>query len=125
VGTTMNALVWIAVEPRTDADRENLASGLTALAAADPSISFNTDPMFGDTIIGATWEGHLEVILDRLKREFHVEASVAEAVRDCVTGARCGRIRRLTGFELQGENQAQAAVYVGQQRAADAPRALR
>ena len=72
----MNAVLWIAVAPQTDADREHLARGLTALAAEDPSIRFNTDPMFGETIIGATWEGHLEVILDRLKREFNVEASV-------------------------------------------------
>jgi len=72
----MNAVLWISIQPRTDADRENLARGLTALAAEDPSIRFDTDPMFGDTIIGATWEEPLEVIIDRLKREFKVEASV-------------------------------------------------
>lgn len=72
----VGAVLSIAVEPRTDADRENLARGLAALAAEDPSIKFTTDPMFGETVIGATWDEHLEVILDRLKREFNVEASV-------------------------------------------------
>jgi elongation factor G len=72
----MNAVIWIAVAPRTDADRENLARGLAALVAEDPAISVKTDSLFGETIIGATWESHLEVILDRLKREFNVEASL-------------------------------------------------
>jgi elongation factor G len=72
----MNAVIWIAVAPRTDADRENLARGLAALVAEDPGISVKTDSMFGETLIGATWEWHLEVILDRLKREFNVAASL-------------------------------------------------
>ena len=72
----MSAVIWIAVAPRTDADRENLARGLAALVAEDPEISVKTDSPFGETIIGATWESHLEVILDRLKREFNVEASL-------------------------------------------------
>lgn len=72
----MSAVLWIAVAPKTDADRENLARGLAALVAQDPGMSVKTDSMFGETIIGATWDWHLEVIIDRLKREFHVEASL-------------------------------------------------
>lgn len=72
----MFALLSIAVEPGTAADQQKLAHGLATLVAEDPRISVKTDPMFGETIIGATWEWDLEVILDRLKREFNVEAFV-------------------------------------------------
>lgn len=92
----MNAVLWITVQPKTDADRESLSRGLTALAAEDPHLRFNIDPMFGDTIIGATWDSHLEVILDRLKREFNVEASVGRpriAYTEVLTRAADGEMK--------------------------------
>src|SRR5687767_14399655 len=91
-----DSVLWIAVEPNTELDRENLARGLATLAAQDPRISFNTVPMFGETIIGATSDWHLEVILDRLKRVFHVEASVGRpqiAYKEALTRAANGEMK--------------------------------
>jgi elongation factor G len=72
----MFAPLSIAVEPKTPADQQNLAFGLAAVVAEHPRISVKTDPVTGETIIGGTWEWDLDVILDRLKREFNVEAFV-------------------------------------------------
>lgn len=92
----MSAVLWIAVEPRTEADRENLARGLAALVADDPGISVKTDSIFDATIIGATWDWHLDVILDRLKREFNVEASLSRpqiAYKEVLTRSADGEMK--------------------------------
>lgn len=102
----MSAVLWIAVEPKTDEDREKLARGLATLAAEDPRVQFNTDPMFGETIIGATWEWHLEVILDRLRREFNVEAFVGRpriAYKEALTRAADGEMKYVSRVGEAGQ----------------------
>jgi elongation factor G len=65
-----------AIEPKTRQDQEKLGIGLQRLAAEDPSFKVNTDPETGQTIIQGMGELHLEIIVDRLRREFGVEANV-------------------------------------------------
>src|SRR6187431_314690 len=65
-----------AVEPKTKADQEKMGIALQRLAAEDPSFRVNTDEESGQTIIGGMGELHLEIIVDRMKREFSVEANV-------------------------------------------------
>ena len=74
---TGNALLSLAIRPKTEADRERLARGVTTLSAEDPSMSVETDRATGEVVIAGMGELHLEIIVDRLKREFHVEASVS------------------------------------------------
>jgi elongation factor G len=65
-----------AIEPKTRQDQEKLGIGLQRLAAEDPSFKVNTDQETGQTIIQGMGELHLEIIVDRLRREFGVEANV-------------------------------------------------
>ena len=74
---TGSALLSLAIRPKTEADREKLARGVTTLMAEDPTMSVETDPATGEIVIAGMGELHLEIIVDRLKREFHVEASVS------------------------------------------------
>jgi elongation factor G len=67
-----------AVEPKTKADQEKMGVALSRLAAEDPSFRVNTDEESGQTIIGGMGELHLEIIVDRMKREFGVEANVGK-----------------------------------------------
>ncbi|MHB1122470.1 MAG: elongation factor G [Ramlibacter sp.] len=67
-----------AVEPKTKADQEKMGVALGRLAAEDPSFRVNTDEESGQTIIGGMGELHLEIIVDRMKREFGVEANVGK-----------------------------------------------
>jgi elongation factor G len=69
-------VISLAIEPKTKADQEKLGSGLQKLMAEDPTFRVNTDQQTGQTIIRGMGELHLEIIVDRLKREFSVEASV-------------------------------------------------
>jgi len=69
-------VISLAIEPKTKADQEKLGSGLQKLMAEDPTFRVNTDQQTGQTIIRGMGELHLEIIVDRLKREFNVEASV-------------------------------------------------
>ncbi|MGH3441080.1 MAG: elongation factor G, partial [Nitriliruptorales bacterium] len=69
-------VIHIAIEPKTKADQEKLATALQKLAEEDPSFRVHTDEETGQTIIGGMGELHLEVIVDRLLREFKVEANV-------------------------------------------------
>jgi elongation factor G len=66
----------VAIEPRTKSDQDKLGSGLGRLAEEDPTFRVNTDEETGQTIIAGMGELHLEVIVDRLFREFKVEANV-------------------------------------------------
>ena len=66
----------IAIEPRTQADMERLADSLERLAQEDPSFRVSTDPETGQTLIAGMGELHLEIICDRLLREFKVNANV-------------------------------------------------
>ena len=67
-----------AVEPKTKADQEKMGIALSRLAAEVPSFRVNTDEESGQTIIGGMGELHLEIIVDRMKREFGVEANVGK-----------------------------------------------
>jgi elongation factor G len=66
------------VEPRSQADQEKMGVALGKLAAEDPSFSVRTDPETGQTIIGGMGELHLDIIVDRMKREFSVEANIGK-----------------------------------------------
>lgn len=68
--------VSIAIEPKTKADQEKMALALQRLAEEDPTFRVNTDHETGQTIIKGMGELHLEIIVDRMKREFKVEANV-------------------------------------------------
>lgn len=69
-------VISVAVEPKTKADQEKMGIALGKLAAEDPSFRVNTDEESGQTIISGMGELHLEIIVDRMKREFKVEAEV-------------------------------------------------
>ncbi len=75
-GKIGTALLSLAVKPNTTADQERLGRGLDALMAEDPTISVSPDQATGEVVIGGMGELHLEIVIDRLKREFSVEASV-------------------------------------------------
>ncbi len=68
-------VISLAVEPKTKADQDKLTTALQRLAAEDPTFRISTDPETGQTIISGMGELHLEIILDRLYREFKVEAN--------------------------------------------------
>jgi elongation factor G len=69
-------VISLAIEPKTKADQEKLGAGLGKLMAEDPTFRVKTDEQTGDVVISGMGELHLEIIVDRLKREFNVEASV-------------------------------------------------
>ncbi len=69
-------VITLAIEPKTKADQEKLGQGLAKLQAEDPTFRVRTDHETGQVVIGGMGELHLEIIVDRLKREFSVEASV-------------------------------------------------
>ena len=71
-------VIQIAIEPRTKADQAKLSDSLAKLAVEDPSFQVSVDDETGQTIIAGQGELHLEIIVDRLLREFKVEASVGE-----------------------------------------------
>src|SRR3569623_1763708 len=81
-------VISIAIEPSTQANQEKLAIALQKLSFEDPSFSVRTDPDTGQTLISGMGELHLEIIVDRLVREFKIEASVGRpqvAYRETVT----------------------------------------
>ena len=81
--------VSIAVEPQTKSDQEKMALGLSKLAEEDPTFRVHTDEETGQTIISGMGELHLEIIIDRLKREFSVEANTGApqvAYRETIRG---------------------------------------
>ena len=69
-------VIHVAVEPKTKSDQERMGLALGRLAAEDPSFRVRTDEESGQTIISGMGELHLEIIVDRMKREFNVEANV-------------------------------------------------
>ena len=82
-------VISVAVEPRTKVDQEKMGVALQRLAKEDPSFRVHTDPESGQTIISGMGELHLEIIVDRMKREFKVEANVGKpqvAYRETIRG---------------------------------------
>jgi elongation factor G len=71
-------VIAVAVEPKTKADQEKMGMALSKLAQEDPSFRVHTDEESGQTIISGMGELHLEIIVDRMKREFKVEANVGK-----------------------------------------------
>ncbi|MDX2299769.1 MAG: elongation factor G [Xanthomonadaceae bacterium] len=71
-------VIAMAVEPKTKADQEKMGIALGRLAQEDPSFRVRTDEESGQTIIAGMGELHLEILVDRMKREFHVEANVGK-----------------------------------------------
>ena len=95
-------VISVAVEPRTLADQDKMATALGRLSREDPSFRVHTDDDSGQTIISGMGELHLEIIVDRLKREFNVEANVGkpqvsyrETIREKVEAE--GKFIRQTG----------------------------
>jgi len=81
-------VIDIAIEPKTKADQDRLGTSLAKLASEDPSFRVRTDPESGQTLIAGMGELHLEIIVDRLLREFKVEANVGKpqvAYRETIT----------------------------------------
>lgn len=79
-------VIQLAIEPKTKQDQDKLSNGLIKLAEEDPTFKTFTNPKTGDTVIAGMGELHLDVIVDRLKREFKVEANVgAPQVAYCET----------------------------------------
>ncbi|HKS29671.1 MAG TPA: elongation factor G [Pyrinomonadaceae bacterium] len=81
-------VIRVAVEPKTRADQDKLGTALSRLAQEDPSFNVSTDQETGQTIIAGMGELHLEIIVDRMKREFGVEANVGKpqvAYRETIT----------------------------------------
>jgi elongation factor G len=71
-------VISVAVEPKTKADQEKMGIALSRLAQEDPTFKVNTDPDSGQTIISGMGELHLEIIIDRMMREYKVEANVGK-----------------------------------------------
>ena len=69
-------VISVAIEPKTKADQEKMGIALGKLAEEDPTFRVRTDPEFSQTIISGMGELHLDIIVDRLKREFHVDCTV-------------------------------------------------
>jgi elongation factor G len=95
-------VIRVAVEPKTRQDQDKLGTALSRLAQEDPSFNVSTDQETGQTIIAGMGELHLEIIVDRMKREFGVEANVGKpqvAYRETITQAAKGKevYKRQTG----------------------------
>ena len=87
--TFPDPVIDIAVEPKTKADQEKMALALSKLAEEDPTFRVHTDEDSGQTIISGMGELHLDIIVDRMKREFKVEANIGQpqvAYRETIKG---------------------------------------
>ena len=83
-------VISLRIEPKTKADQEKMGMALNRLAQEDPTFKVSTDQETGETIIAGMGELHLEIIVDRMKREFSVEANVGKpqvAYRETITGS--------------------------------------
>ncbi len=99
-------VIKMAIEPRSSADREKLGTGLASLAEEDPTFQVTTDEETGQTIIAGMGELHLEIIHDRLKREFKCESRAGKpqiAYRETITASAEaeGKLIRQTGGKGQ------------------------
>jgi len=99
-------VIQVAVEPKTKADEEKMSLALARLAEEDPTFRQHTDPESAQTILSGMGELHLEVIIDRMRREFRVDANVGKpqvAYREAITRAAEGEGRhvRQTGGKGQ------------------------
>jgi elongation factor G len=100
--TFPNPVIYVAIEPKTKADQDRLAETLGKLAEEDPTFMVKTDPDTGQTIMSGMGELHLEILIDRMLREFKVAANVGKpqvAYRETITTSAVaeGRFVRQTG----------------------------
>jgi elongation factor G len=82
-------VIYVAIEPRTKSDQEKLGTAIQKLAEEDPTFQVRTDEETGQTIIAGMGELHLEILVDRMRREFKVEANVGKpqvAYRETIRG---------------------------------------
>ena len=89
-------VISLSIEPKTKADQEKLGVGLQKLMAEDPTFRVNTDQQTGEVVIAGMGELHLEIIVDRLRREFNVEASTGRpqvAYKETLTRAADGEMK--------------------------------
>ena len=123
-------VIHVAVEPKSQADQEKMGVALGKLAQEDPSFSVKTDEETGQTIIGGMGELHLDIIVDRMRREFNVEANIGKpqvAYRERITNT-CeieGKFVRQSGgrgqyghvwlkFEPADDDNAEGLVFVNE-----------
>merc|ERR1711939_1200223 len=99
-------VISVAVGPKTKGDMEKLSKALVALAEEDPTFRVNTDSETGQTVIAGMGELHLEILVDRMLREFKVEANIGapqvsyrETIRASAKGE--GKFARQTGGKGQ------------------------
>ncbi len=131
-------VISVAVEPRTVADQDKMAIALAKLAQEDPSFRVRTDPESGQTIISGMGELHLEILVDRMRREFSVEANIGQpqvAYREAIK-TRCeieGKFIRQSGgrgqyghvwvrFEPAGDSAAEGLEFVSEIAGGTVPR---
>ena len=99
-------VIQLAIEPKTKADQEKLGMAISKLVQEDPTLRISTDPDTGQTILAGMGELHLEIIVDRMEREFNVSANVGKpqvAYRETIRGSAEaeGRFIRQTGGKGQ------------------------
>lgn len=126
-----------AIEPKTKADQEKMGLALQRLASEDPSFRIRTDEESGQTIISGMGELHLEIIVDRMKREFGVEANIGkpqvtyrETVRKTVTDVEGKFVRQSGGkgqyghvvFTLEPQESGSGVVFVDATKGGVVPR---
>jgi elongation factor G len=100
-------VISMAVEPRTQADSDKMAIGLDRLSDEDPTFVVHKDVDTGQTIIAGMGELHLEVIIDRLKREFGVQANVGKpqiAYRETISNSAIGEGKFIRDADTAGKN---------------------
>jgi elongation factor G len=108
--TVPNPVISIAIEPRTQADQEKIGVALAKLSLEDPSFRVHTDPDTSQTLISGMGELHLEIIVDRLLREFKVEAAVGRpqvAYRETIGNHRPGGVEAEGRFVRQSGGRGQ------------------
>jgi len=99
-------LLYLSIEPKTPADQERLTQGLQTLLAEDPTLRVQTDQQTGHVTIAGSGEQHLEIIVDRLRREFHVEAWLGKpqiAYKEALTRPADGEMKYLTQTGGRGQ----------------------
>ena len=90
-------VIHVAIEPKSKADQDKLGKALYSLSDEDPTFRVRSDEETGQTIISGMGELHLEVLVDRMMREFHVEANVGKpqvAYRETIRGSVMGHVER-------------------------------
>jgi elongation factor G len=112
------AVIWLTIAPKTEADHARLEAGLQKMVAEDPTFRAHADQQTGQTVIAGMGELHLEIIVERLRREFRVEASVGKpqvAYKETLTRAADGEGRYVRYIDGRGQyGHAKIHLYPGE-----------